>query len=265
MTRTALSLFLLTAVACTPKPQDAQLVVDTSLADSFENMDLVGVAVDPDTGAVSVLDANEGLFRLEDGDLIQTASPETLQRDGEDLRPYTDVVAMGGGEFAVTVRNDGLLLNVPEQVTTQHFCYLPGSEVDEGFEGVTERSQLTHAVAYDAEGDVLFAQPQTFDGVDVVGAQVGTYAGLEGGQPESWFEFKKEDISATAMAWDGDRLLMAMGTELYSYTLGDDKPRRYVDLSELGLGGISGMAIRPDDTLVVVRKQSIQEVTGWRP
>ncbi len=263
MTRTApiLVLAAATLTACgVPEPADLQVTRDLSMSERT----LVGVAVQPD-GRIAVLDENEGVYTvdLEAAEWTRVAGPQVLMRDGVDLRPYTDIVAMDDGVFAVTVENDGLRLDVETQTTTQHFCYLPGEELGEVD---PQQSQLTHAVGYDPELDVLFAQPQTFFGGVLESAEVGTYSGTAGGQPEGWFELKHEDFRAGGMVWDGDRLLMADAQNvLHSYTLGDDKPVPYVDLAALDLGTIEGMALRPDGTLVLVDTDQLVEVTGWRP
>lgn len=260
------SLFSLILVATTlaacavPEPADLQVTRDTTLSER----NLVGVAVQP-SGRIAVLDANEGVFEEapDSATWVQVAGPQTLMRDGVDLRPYTDIVSMEEGVFAVTVENDGLRLDVPNGTTTQHFCYLPGEELGELD---PQQSQLTHAVGYDPELDVLFAQPQSFFGGVLESAEVGTYSGTAGGQPEGWFELKHEDFRAGGMVWDHDRLLMADATNLlHSYTLGDEKPVPYVDLGALDLGTIEGMALRPDGTLVLVDTDQLVEVTGWRP
>ena len=244
-------------VACgVPEPADLQ-VTDTV---DMSGRSLVGVAVQPN-GRLAVLDAMEGVFELDGDALVSIASPQTLQRDGFDLRPYTDIVAMDDGIFAVTVENDGLRLDVENQVTTQHFCYLPGE-----MELEPERSQLTHAVGYDPELDVLFAQPQTYFAGEVTSAEVGTYSGAGGGQPEGWFELKREDVRSGGMVWDADRLLLVDASNvLHTYTLGDDRPVPYVDLGELNLGVIEGMALRPDGSLVVVDAENLFILEGWRP
>lgn len=242
-----------------PQPADLEVVRDVQLS---EGHSIVGVTVQPN-GTVAVLDAEDGVFELDGDALVQVASPETLQRDGADLRPYTDIVAMDDGIFAVTVLNDGLRLDVETQTTTQHFCYLPGGE-----DGLieAERSQLTHAVGYDPENDVLFAQPQSFLGNELTGAEVGTYNGQFGGQPEGWFELKREEFKAGGMVWDGNRLLMADADNvLHSYTLGDHKPVPYVDLGGLDLGVIQGMSLGADGTLLVVDSNDLVELQGWRP
>jgi hypothetical protein len=222
----------------------------------------VGLTVVPASGAIAVLHDQGGLFELVDGELVSIADPTALERDGADLRPYTDVVAMGDGLFAVTVKNDGLLLDVDAGVTTQHFCYLPGEEL----ESDPVREELTHSVAYDAETDTLLAQPQTWvDGV-LTSAQVGTYSGRRGGQPEGWFTLKDERFAAHAMVSDGPRTVkLARGGVLYTYDYGDRKPEPFADLTGLGVMDIEGMAVRDDDTLVVVDGGRVLEITGWRP
>lgn len=261
----SLALVLLAACTSFATPADLRVVQEVELA----GRTLVGVAVAPDTGSLYVLDALEGVFRLDADGLVQVAGPQTLEREGADLRPFTDLVALGDDQFAVTVRNDGLLLDATEQTTKQHFCYLPGSDLemfDTGMKAQPVVSQLTHAIAWDPVDDVLFAQPQTFLDASLESAQIGTYDRTAGGQPEGWFDLRRDDVAATGMIWDTDHLVLAQGGRLSTYRLGDDRPMPYADLSDwLGQPSIEGMALTADDHLVVVTWTGLKVFADWRP
>jgi hypothetical protein len=257
--RAVLPLFL-AACSAFPTPEGLAIVEQTRIPDHM----IVGVAVSPETGAIHVLDAWDGVYAVEDGTLKLVASPTVLERDGEDLRPFTDLVSLGDDQFAVTVRNDGLLLDLAAQTTRQHFCYLPGSDLD--WEPQQPVSQLTHAVAYDPVSDVIFAQPQTFVGRSLDSAQVGIYDRTAGGQPEGWFELRRDDVAATGMIWDATRLVLAEGSRLSTYSLGDDRPEPFADLSDaLGDATIEGMAVDARDRLVVVTRDQLVVLADWRP
>ena len=266
MSRSTLLLpIVLVCVACTesaPTPRDAVFVSEIDLSADGSALSAVGVTVEPSSGAVVVLDPDLGLYRLGIDGPESIADAAALRRDGVDLRPFTDTVALEDGQFVVTVQNDGLLHDVAKGTTTQHFCYLPGGMVDERQEVV---SQLTHGVAYDPMARKLFAQPQTFVDGELDSAQVGSYGAVVGGQPETWSTLRKADFAATGMVWDADQLLLARDGMLYTYTLGDDRPVAFANLRPLGIDDVQGLALRADDTLVLAESGRVLELTDWRP
>jgi len=170
------------------------------------------------------------------------------------------VANLGGEVFTVTVENDGLRLDLETAMTTQHFCYLPGSMGD-------TVSQRTDAVAFDAVHSRIYAQPQTFEGGDLSSAQVGAYDMTEGGQPESWWNLKNEEFAAGGMFYDQPDLKMGSGGMLYIYELASKKMEPYVDLSELGITTIEGLALDQHDVLYVIdgHDEELVVIDGWRP
>lgn len=237
-----------------PPPDGVEVLQRVSLSNVIANPDVVGVTVDPVSGAVSFIDAWQGIFSLE-GSTIADAN---ALMPGWDARPYTDVASLGEGKFALTVENDGLLFDETTGETVVHFCYEP--------EFLEESSiQLTNSLAYDSENRRFIAQPQTYDEGVVTEAQVAEYT-IYGGQPAGWHVLDDAKFSAGGMAVDGVNLLLALEETLYVYTYGKNEIQPLVNLSTLGIERIEGLALAQDGRLFVVdgTDQEIVEISGWR-
>lgn len=241
-------------------PAEARVVSRTSLAQSAP----VGVTIAPDTGERFVLDAWEGLFRLDaEGKAQPHVGWEALvPDDGIDRRPYTDAVAIGMGQFAYTVQSDGILYDHNEGIARQHFCYEPG---DTGLWGV-DAFQLTQALGFDRTTRQLVAQPQTFPGP--VDASVGAWSADLGGQPTDWAVLPWPEFDAGGLVVDGaGEVILGHDALLYRLTLGQDgEPQPIVDLAEFGIERVEGLAIDPDtDHLVVLdADRELVEIADWR-
>ena len=157
---------------------------------------------------------------------------------------------MGGSHFAVTVESDGLLLDIDAQVSSQHFCYLPG-----GFTIEEDIAQTTHAVGYDSGTDQLIAQPQSFFSNGDNTAHIGVYSGQGGGQPTSWFNLQDDDFYAGGMVWAESGVMLGYEQVLYGYTMGEAEPRAVYDVSEYGLDRIEGLALSGGTLYVVDNDQ----------
>ena len=128
-----------------------------------------------------------------------------------------------------------------------------------------ESFQITNGLAYDSEQKKIVAQPQTFMGSQVTNSDVAQFS-VQGGQPSGWFILEDADFIASAIAVDGDGLLLGNGDTLYRYEYGDTDPTPLVDLSSLGVERIEGMALTADGHLYVVdgEDQELVEIAGWR-
>lgn len=237
------------------KDKDTALVAKTSLRALLggSDVDVVGVTVDPDDGQRYVLDATAGLYRI-DGDRAELIAP-TYELIGEDAVPqsdFTDVVALGGGRFAMTALNDGFLYDHGKKQFERYFCYVPGSIIDE-FDPVPV-VQLTQSVTYDWARDQLFAQPQTFQrspANDPERAEVGRFD-IQGGEGYDWIDLGDPDFVAGGIAIDaGGALILGEGRTLYRLDLETSDFDRAMDLAQHGVKHVGGLAIVDDRALVV--------------
>lgn len=253
--------------ACSPHdlPASAEVTerVDLGEALRIAAPEVVGVTIDPDSGEILVLDAWEGLLRL-DGSAVADPAHLITASDGMDRRPYTDAAALGGGLFAVTVRSDGLLFDAGTGVTVQHFCYEPAYEGD-----WEDNYQLTASLAYDPAADLLYAQPQTLGTADdaPISADVAQFDAANG-VPLDWMPLRDRKFLAGALAIDasGDLFLGHEG-RVHSYAFGDEEAEVLFDLGALDVGRIDGLAIdaATDDLWIVDgADQELIAISDWR-
>ena len=235
-------------------PDDATVVQRVALHEVIDGAMVTGVTVNRDTGEIVVIDAAKGLFTITG----QRIADRSALSPGWEVESFTDVVSLGDGQFALTVRNDGLLFDANTGTTTQYFCYLPGW-MDETF------VQLTNSLAFDEARGRLIAQPQTYNNNEITDAEVAEFT-LDGGQPTGWHRFKTADFSAGGIAVDGDGLLMAQDSILYSYDYGDNEPSALVDLNRLGIDRVEGLALTTEGNLLLIdgEDQELVEIAGWR-
>jgi hypothetical protein len=241
--------------ACTPAPQ-AELLERHPLAvvTGVDESAAVGITVDPDTGAVLVLDRNVGVVQADlsgGGGQWQSGATLLLARDEfpvPDVAPrseWTDIVALGGGRFALTAQTQGFLLDLDAGTLTQHFCYVPGFD---GGDPTPQIDQITNSVAYDADADLLYAQPETFDPAtgDVRRADIGSFDGTTGADL-TWTEIEGTDFPAGGIALDGDgHLLLAYDDVLQERSLYDGElTAEDTDLSGFDLQAVAGMTRDP--------------------
>lgn len=249
-------------------PEAPHVVRSLALTDHLTSPTPAGVTVDRDSGEWIVLESQQGLFAERDGTLVPIADDGALQRDGIDMRPFTDVVSLGGGRYSVTVANDGLLHDLTTGETTQHFCYVPGGMPIDLIDNDAGNGQVTWGVAFDADAGLLFAQPRSFEDSVAIGAHIGSYDVTDGGQPQQWFDLDDIEFSARGMVWHDGQLLLGSGSMLYTYTMGDAAPVPYTDLASFGVEDLQGLAIGPDDTLVVIDDDApvtVRQIAGWQP
>ena len=235
-------------------PADATVVQRIALNEVIKGATVTGVTLDRDSGQIVVMDAVKGIFSIE-GDLI---ADRNALNPGWEVGAFTDVVSLGEGQYALTVRNDGLLFDANSNTTTQYFCYEPGW-MEEPLE------QLTHSLAYDENRGRLIAQPQTLNNGEITDAEVAEF-NLDGGQPSGWHLFETADFSAGGIAVDGDSLLLAQDQILYHYDYGDKKPTPLVELKRLGVERVEGLTLTAEGNLLIIDgdDQELVEIADWR-
>ncbi len=242
----------LLAAACTdgqarygaPADEPARQV-DIGAALGVSDLSIVGVTVEPTSERVLLLDANRGIYELTDEGAVTLVWANETERYGVFTgTPWTDLVALEDGVFALTTLSDGYLLNLGEDTLIQHFCYEPGWEEEPPLEPAV--AQITDAVAYDAQNDLIYAQPRTVTDnlVDVLDSNLALYDRTTGADL-NWVQFDV-DYHAGAMAMeDQDNILLAVGSRIDRYTNGPNTTRFAMDLRSHGVTDIQGMAIHP--------------------
>lgn len=206
------------------------LVEDTS--GSF-----VGVSRDPDSGETVLLHERAGLFAF-DGTLRQLASLDELLAGADTLpaSPFTDVAALGNGEYALTAINEGFLFD--GESLTLHFCYLPGEVVEvPGPDPVPTGpgdKQLTLSLGYAPESARLFAQPRTFDEEtgEVLAAHVATFD-ITTGVEQAWFDVGDPGFLAGGLVVQPDgSVILGNGASLHHYDTGGRELTETADLAD---------------------------------
>jgi hypothetical protein len=237
----------------------------------------VGVAASPE-GKRYVLDRLSGLYELGqrgEATLVFKTS-ELASRYGQraDL-DLTDVVALGSEQFAITAENDGFRLDLHGGTFTSYFCYLPSPGPTDPIETPISVSQTlqqqgiavkqrTESVAFNFDGQLLFAQPQTMrmDTGAVAGSELFVFR-AGGGEP-----FQVRPISDPAfiargmVAVTGDRLLLGSGHSIFEVTATAGPTL----VKELAAGiDIAGMARQKDGSLLLLDRASNRLLTIESP
>lgn len=244
-----------------PETEDKGVVARTVALPT--DMVVTGVAVEPVTGRRVVLDANRGLYAIDErGSAELIWSVDAIPADVELASALTDVVAMGPGHFALTAINDGYLLELETGRFFQHFCYLPDAMPEEN---IQPEIQITQAVAYDPATERLYAQPQSFMDPQNLTAPVESLFSsydLATGTDLSWASFADPNFSAGGMVVERTGvMLMGAGSELFRYTLETGALEPVANLSEHGITHIQGLSIdRASGHLVVVSDGHLVEL-----
>lgn len=214
------------------------------LVDPYPTVGPAGVAVDP-TGARFVLDDRLGLFRLApSGERTLELSLADLAAQGSPVNaPFTDLVAIGEGRFALTAIEQGFLLDLAARSLRLHFCYIVV---------VGPLYVRSDALAYDPVTDHLYAQPRMFDEYGVYESSLAGYSATTGdydyGPPSTVLPV---DFSAGGMAVVPD-LGLVLGSGSILYRMVDNRPVAFDDLSRLGVTTITGLALDPTTGALVV-------------
>mgnify|MGYP003376221967 CR=1 FL=1 len=245
---------LATACGDTDPPEPVAARIDLRAALAAADASPVGVAIDA-AGARLVLDEQAGLYRVAaDGQATLVRALAALPDPGVQIRPpFTDLVALGDGRFALTAIGDGFLLDLAADTMRQYFCYEPG-----GFP--EDQEQRTAAIAYDAAAGRLYAQPRTFD-VDgnFLRTEVASYDSTTG-VDLSWRALPGEFAAGGMVAPGGDVLLLGAGRQLHRYDFAAFALAPVEDLGRFGVTSIDGLAIDPVARTLVVVDRSRDEL-----
>lgn len=219
--------------------------VDLSAASGVSDLAVIGVTVEPTSERVLVLDGSRGIYELADDGSVSLVWENNPEDYGVFTgTPWTDIVALEDGVFALTTLSDGYLLDLNQNSLVQHFCYEPGWGEEPPLEPAA--AQLTDAVAYDAQNDLIYAQPRTVTDnlVDVLDSNLALYD-RNTGADLNWVQFDV-DYHAGAMAMvDQDHILLGVGSRVDLYTAGPNSVLPHMNLAEYGVQDIQGMAIHP--------------------
>lgn len=213
----------------------------------------VGVAVG-EGGARFVFDRSRGLYQLTATGAVAIVPMSQMPDPGTPLRlPFTDLVAMSPGVFALTAIGDGFLLDTNEMTLRQHFCYEPGPLPD-------DLVQRTDAIAYDPELDKLYAQPLTFDEQGAfVQSQIASYNRASGAD-ERWYAVG-DHVAATAMTVVPDvGLVLGQGARLDRFEPTTGALIHSDDLGRFGVHSIDGLAVDAASGMLIVVDDSTDEL-----
>lgn len=253
MRKTTLLILALTALltACSDAPTRSERPSDEPVrrvdlgAAMGGELAIVGVTVEPTSERVLVLDGVRGIYELADDGAVTQIWENRPEAYGVLLgTPWTDIVALEDGVFALTTLSDGYLLDLNAGTLTQHFCYEPGWEEEPPLEPAA--AQITDAVAYDAQNDLIYAQPRTMTENlnDVIDSNLALYDRTTGADL-NWVQFDV-DYHAGAMAMeDQDHILLAVGSRIDRYTNGPNTLSSVADLRPYDVRDIQGLAIHP--------------------
>jgi hypothetical protein len=258
---------LLAACGSGSDPNGPTLLDHSSLRAALgaSDVDVVGVTIDPISRERWVLDASSGLYRLTaDGAELKAGLDRMVTFDRPPESAFTDVAALGHGRFAMTALNDGFLLDLEASSFSRYFCYVPGEIVDDFPD--QQIVQLTRSLTYDPETQLMYAQPQTFEestGGDRLLSQIGQFS-LSGGEGFGWLEIGDEDFGAGALVKIGaNEMLLGRESKLYRYDMETWELGEEVDLDDLGVEEIEGMARDPETGNLLIadgRSDSLFEI-----
>ena len=207
-------------------PDVAQLPqrdVPTVIARTALGQDATGVTIDS-AGRRFVWIRGVGLHQVTPAGLVLTLSATTLGLSPPD---FEDVAIIDSNRLALIARNEGAVVGLSSGQLFNRFCYLPGD--------VQERDpsawQISRAVAYDAQEDRLYVQPQTFTGFGTLtGSQLGMFDPAIS-EPLEWQPLGESSFSAGGMAVvSRQRTYLGMGTRLLLY---DATARTFADWWDL--------------------------------
>lgn len=239
-----------------PPDQEAATRIDLRAALTQSSVSAVGVAVAPDTGRWIVFDEQTGLFEVDaSGNASVVVSMDAMPDPGVDIRyPFTDVVALGQGRFAVTAIGDGFLLDVGRQTMQQHFCYVPEdlpSDLD----------QRANAVAYDPATNQLLAQPQSFDPATdtLVASQIARYDGVSGADLD-WYGIDTNFLAGGMAVEAEGTVLLGAGSKLFRYDFTSYTLSEIDELSRFGVSSIDGLAIDSAGSSLLIVDDELDEL-----
>ncbi|MDQ3038067.1 MAG: hypothetical protein M3Y87_37085 [Myxococcota bacterium] len=194
-----------------------------------------GVAVEPVTGRRLLLERDGVVRDLETGDVLWRAVAP------QEPFGFTDVVALGDGQLALTSVSNGFLVELASGSMAMHFCYEPG-----WFEQMqNDPIQVSLSLARDAAGGRLYAQPRTIEEGGrgaVTGSFVAAYDEA-GGADVAWWQLPDASLVAGGMiVIEQGALLLGIGSTLHRFDTASAELTPVIDLAELGIESIDGLA-----------------------
>lgn len=236
-----------------PMPVDSAMVLERhTLVANGAALDLVGVAVDPMTGARFVLDRSNALYDL-DGE-----GGVTLRLDLQEVwgsEPLMDLCAVSDSELYTVAPENGLKVNLDTNQVTSHFCIEPGMEGWEENPWIDLRHE-THAIACDLASATLYAQPQTVprdsSNTTPERSEISTYD-LPSGADLTWTALPSDLFLAGGMAvLSDDVLILGRDSDLLIFDMVTAELEPLMNLEALGVERIEGLAVDPElQTLLV--------------
>jgi hypothetical protein len=210
---------------------------------------LTGVTRDPLDGTIYVLDPLVGIYQVGASEAaLVFAVGSIVPEGGAPVGEFSDVAAMGAGRFALTVPNEGYLLDVNAGTMWSHFCYLPNEPVaftssislELEAQGIAVWQQ-TDSLAYDIFTGAIFAQPQTLgvNGNEVYGSELANFNELTG-EPLGWLLLGTTVTRAGGLALTLDEVLLGQGNSLQAYYRGSAAPHQTQVLDIPEISGLHG-------------------------
>jgi hypothetical protein len=252
----ALGLTLLLSLvlgACTDAPADGPpgpttppARLDLRAATGIPDLTPVGVTVDL-SGNRYFLDEQLGIFRFDaDGRATRMMAIDELPviKSPVVTLPYTDLVYLEDGLFALTAVNDGFLLNTIAHTLTQYFCYVPDGTP-------AWLWQRTDALAYDAVSDRIWAQPRTYDTEGVLQSTEMAAYDRHTGVLTDWYVLSENLFAGAMIVLPDQRIFAAEGSLLKQYVLGEYTLTPVLSLADIAVQRIDGLALDGDKLLVL--------------
>lgn len=224
---------------------------------------IVGLTMDPVTGARYVLVDDLGLFQIRRQGPRRIATERQLIGGSGEM---TGIAAMGNGQFAVTVPGVGYLYDGSTRSSGPYFCYEPGSGLWDSFEtGDTffntsqlDGSEITYGLGYDPLLEQIVAQPYR-PGQDR--SFMGTWRQSTGGQPFTWTELDEDLVAGGLTVTGAGRYLLGIGSEIHALQMWDTTTTLVADLGDRGVTEITGLHLDVRTGTLLVAQTS--EVMGF--
>ena len=219
--------------------------------------DATGVSIDAQ-GQRFVWIRGVGLHQVTSEGLVLTL-PLTLL--GINPPPdFEDVAIIDANRVALIAKNEGFVVGRTTGQQLSRFCYLP----PEMQQNDPSAWQVSHALAYDAQEDRLYVQPQTFTGYGTLtGSQLGLFDPALP-TPLEWQSFGERTFSAGGMAVTSrQHTWLGSGTRLYQYDATARTFANWWDLEGL-VSRIEGLAYDRQAGTVVVLDGEARELVELR-
>jgi hypothetical protein len=231
-----------------PPSYAIEVVSSTTVSDpTGGRLTSISLTVDPDDGAIRSVHANGVEIAIYEIRSENPFLPRLVWRGYAALSPApNDAAALGGGRYALVSREGGFLLDVRGTVEP-HFCFVPGRDTGDW---PLELDQWSFAVAHDPVRGVIWAQPFTFRGRDLVRSEIGAFDEATGENVGWWPLDLGFQASAMAVLSDG-RLVLADDVSLLAWDASTNVMAEVASLSELGIRAVDSLASREETGTVV--------------